>query len=370
MPFQTVSSPESDNRELVVSVIIPAYNAVRWLEIAVESACRQSLREIEILVVDDGSTDGTADLVRHLAAADPRIRLVERENGGVGAARNSGIRAARGRYIAPLDADDVWHPSKLERQVARMESGGEETGLVYCWSEKIDGTGRVITHAFRSDLEGWVPRSLILRNFIGNASVPLIRASALAAVGLYLERSEQEGAQGCEDWDLALRIAERFKVGLVPETLVSYRQIGDCMSLNAPAMATSYRTMMNRVRARNSRLEPAVLRWSAGNFHSYLVAKCFLWGDYRGCLRAMSSAVSADPVLLVNRKFYLMGLKSMIRLLTGTRPPAPWSKPSGTAESRPAVRPADAPRRLSWADSIKRRRMQVLIEEDCLHGDH
>lgn len=369
MSHRTVSSPENDNREIVVSVIIPAYNAVRWLEIAVASACGQSLREIEILVVDDGSTDGTGELVRRLAAADARIRLVARENGGVGAARNSGIRAARGKYIAPLDADDVWHPFKLERQVARMEAGGEETGLVYCWSEKIDATGRVVTHAFRSELEGWVPRSLILRNFIGNASVPLFRAGALAAVGGYLERSEQGGAQGCEDWDLALRVAERFQVGLVPETLVSYRQVGDCMSLDVRAMATSYRTMMQRVRARNPELGRAVPRWSAGNFHSYLVSKCFLWGDHRGCLRAMIAAVSADPVLLVNRKFYLMGLKSVIRLLTGTRSRAPWSKAPGEAPAKPAARPADPPRRVSWADAIKRRRMQVLIAEDCLHGD-
>lgn len=369
IPLSAMSPPKNDDREIVVSVIIPAFNAALWLEIAVGAACCQSLRQIEILVVDDGSTDGTVELVRRLAAGDSRIRLVERGNGGVGAARNSGIRAARGKYIAPLDADDVWHPSKLERQVERMESGGEETGLVYCWSEKIDDTGRVITHAFRSDLEGWVPRSLVLRNFIGNASVPLFRASALRAVGLYLERSEQAGAQGCEDWDLAIRIAERFKVGLVPETLVSYRQVDDCMSLNVRSMATSYRTMINRVRARNPELESAVLRWSAGNFHSYLVSKCFLWGDYRGCLSSMVSAVSADPVLLVNRRFYLMGLKSVIRLLTGTRSRAPWSKTSGAGQTAPSPSKVGSPRRVSWTDSIKRRRMQLLVEEDCLHGE-
>ena len=347
---------------VVVSVIIPAYNAAGWLADTLASARGQTLKDIEILVIDDGSSDGTATLVRDQMSEDGRIRLIERPNGGVGAARNSGIREARGRYIAPLDADDLWYPRKLELQVARMEACGEDVGLVYCRSEKIDAQGRIITAAFATELEGWVSRSLILRNFIGNASVPLFRASALEQIGLYLERAEQGGAQGCEDWDLSIRIAERFRVGLVREALVSYRQIGDCMSLNVAAMGESYRITMDRARARNPALESSIFRWSAGNFHSYLVAKCHLWGDYPACLRSMLRAVLEDPILLSSLKFHLMAGKSLIRLLTGTRGQAPWS---GIVDAPPQPKQRKPrPRRQAWADAIKRKRMQALLDQD------
>ena len=131
---------------------------------------------------------------------------------------------ARGKYIAPLDADDFWFPEKLEKQVACMEQYGIETGLVYCWSTLIDEHGDFFSNGLPQTVEGRLRHALILRNVVGCASVPLFRASALEQVGLYLTRAEQAGAQGCEDWDLSLRIAEIFSIRVVPESLVAYRQ--------------------------------------------------------------------------------------------------------------------------------------------------
>jgi glycosyltransferase involved in cell wall biosynthesis len=341
----------------IVTVVIPAFNAEAWLALTLQSACSQTLREIEILVVDDDSRDETARIALDHASRDPRIRLIQRENGGVGAARNSGIREARGKYVAPLDADDLWLPEKLEAQVACIEAGGEEMGLVYCWSEKIDSQGRRLTDSFPFEIEGHAHVPLILRNFIGNASVPMFRTSALAEVGLYLNCEEQEGAQGCEDWDLCIRVAEKYAIGLVRRPLVSYRQVEACMSLNIPWMSLSYEIAMRRARERNPGIPREVFRWSAGNFYSYLCSKCFLWADYPGCLRSMVKAISADAMLVTSRRLHLMGLKSIIRIATGTRGRLP--EPSSPApQSSPATN-----RKMSWSDSIQAKRWQKAIEQ-------
>lgn len=342
--------------EILVSVVIPAYNAETWLPLTLESACRQTLREIEILVVDDDSSDRTAEIAREYSARDPRVRLIQRKNGGVGAARNSGIAEARGKYVAPLDADDLWSPDKLAAQVACMEEGGEQMGMCYCWSEKIDARGARITAGFPFEIEGSVLRPLLLRNFVGSGSVPMFRATALQKIGRYLERSEQGGVQGCEDWDLSLRIAGQYQVGLVRRCLVGYRQLAECMSLNADGMGRSYEVIMARAKVRNTGLPPEAFRWSAGNFYSYLVAKCFLWSDYAGCLHSMARAVSADRMLFGNHRFYLMGLKSLARIVTGTR-----GLPPGAVPDAPEKR-----QRSSWAESIQSRRWQEAIATTAL----
>ncbi len=344
----------------MVTVLVPAHNAARWLPPTLKSACSQTLQAIEILVVDDGSKDDTAAVVEALASVDPRIRLIRQANAGVGAARNTAILAARGKYLAPLDADDIWYPEKLELQVRAMEEGGESRGLVYCWSEKIDSEGRKITDAHPFEIEGSVVDLLILRNFIGNASSPMFRASALAETGLYLTRDEQGGAQGCEDWDLSIRVAEHHEVAVVRQTLVGYRQVEDCMSLNVEGMSRSYGLVMDRARSRNPGLPSKVFRWSAGNFHGYLVSKCYLWGNYRGCLRSICRAIVADPRLGMSHKFHMMGLKSLVRLATGSRGRLPQGAtvPGGRASGAQAEAP-----HLTASDGLQNRRWQQLLSE-------
>ena len=127
----------------LVSVIIPAFNAAANIRQTLNSVLAQTYQEIEVIVVDDGSSDATSAIVEEFVARDPRFQLVRQSNAGVGAARNTAIRKARGKYIAPLDADDFWFPEKLEKQVACIEQCGDETGLVYCWSTLIDRARRV-----------------------------------------------------------------------------------------------------------------------------------------------------------------------------------------------------------------------------------
>jgi glycosyltransferase involved in cell wall biosynthesis len=106
----------------VVSVVMPAYNAERFLSTAVESVLRQTVRDLELLIVDDGSTDGTVALARRFAARDDRVRVLQQANAGPGPARNVGFRAARGRFFAFLDSDDEWDPAFLSEHLAVLRA--------------------------------------------------------------------------------------------------------------------------------------------------------------------------------------------------------------------------------------------------------
>jgi glycosyltransferase involved in cell wall biosynthesis len=151
----------------LVSVIVPAFDAAASIRQTLNSVLAQTYQEIEVIVVDDGSSDATSAIVEEFVARDPRFHLIRQSNAGVGAARNTAIRKARGKYVAPLDADDYWFPGKLEKQVACMEQSGRETGLVYCWSTVIDDQGGLLSSCSHT-VEGRLRRVLILRNVVGN----------------------------------------------------------------------------------------------------------------------------------------------------------------------------------------------------------
>jgi glycosyltransferase involved in cell wall biosynthesis len=247
-----------------------------------------------------------------------KVQLLRQTNAGVGAARNTGIRKARGKYIAPLDADDLWLPEKLEKQVACMEQGDDEIGLVYCWSKLIDDESNVFGKLPPETIQGRARHALILGNFIGNASVPLLRATALQKVGLYLTRAEQGGGQGCEDWDLSVRIAEACSIRVIPEFLVLYRQSDSSMSFQAEKMAASFAIFWRRARQRNCDLSAASFRWSAGVFYLYIARKGFVSGHYHRCLGYLKEAIRGNPVLLLKTEIYRLFFKSLLKIVMGS----------------------------------------------------
>lgn len=261
----------------MVTVVIPAYNAKEWIGFTLESACAQTLSEIEVLVVDDGSSDGTADIADEFALRDPRIRVIRQANAGVGAARNTAIREARGKFVAPLDADDLWHPEKLQKQVNCMDRYGERVGLVYCDFWYVDENGTTLPQHGSEPVTvmGKCRKRLIYSNFIGNASVPLFRTEALRSCGLYLTREEQNGAQGCEDWDLHLRVSEQWEFAPAPEKLVGYRQLVTCMSAGGSGMTRSFSVVLERARERNPDLPAVLFHWSEAQFQRDRFRKSF-----------------------------------------------------------------------------------------------
>jgi glycosyltransferase involved in cell wall biosynthesis len=282
-----------------ISVVIPAYNASATLAETIISVQKQTFTNFEIIVVDDGSTDQTGTIAKELSAHEPRLRLIHRGNDGVAAARNAGLKAARAPYIAPLDADDVWHVDKLMRQMRRFAEVGPDTVLVYSWSVDIDGAS-IITD-LRLDLdrfEGDVYSALVLMNFIGNASVPLIRRDALVRIGGWDPSLLARNAQGCEDWQTYLRLAEIGDFALAPGFLIGYRQSATAMSRQVEAMTRSYRLVMDEARARHRELPSALFRWSQAAFEFYRFELLYGLGAKTASLLPLAFCISLDPTWL------------------------------------------------------------------------
>jgi glycosyltransferase involved in cell wall biosynthesis len=206
-----------------VAVIIPVFNGERTIDATLASARGQTWPNIEIIVVDDGSTDNTRGIVEQHQLADSRVRLISQRNLGVAAARNRGISATSADFIAPLDADDLWAPQKITLQMEKALSGGNDVGLVYTWFARIDVVGSVIRTDHRPMFEGRILNHMCRGNFIANGSSPLIRRRTLDRVGGYDESLRARDAQGCEDLLLYLRIAEVSEFRVVPQPLTGYR---------------------------------------------------------------------------------------------------------------------------------------------------
>jgi glycosyltransferase involved in cell wall biosynthesis len=149
----------------LVSVIMPVYNAEAWLRRAIDSVLAQSYERLELIAVDDGSSDRSPELLQAYAAADARVRVLHQPcNGGVAAARNAGIAAAHGDYVAFLDADDWWHPAKLERQLASMRGSGALISYTAYW--RIAEDGHVLSRVTPPAQVNW--QDMLASNFIGN----------------------------------------------------------------------------------------------------------------------------------------------------------------------------------------------------------
>jgi glycosyltransferase involved in cell wall biosynthesis len=128
----------------IVSVIIPAYNAAKFVGRTLESLGAQTFAEFEAIVVDDGSNDDTADVVNEVVGRDSRFRLIRQANGGVAAARNRALAEARGRYLANLDSDDMWRPTFLERTIAALEAAGDEAVFAFAQTLWVDEQDRLL----------------------------------------------------------------------------------------------------------------------------------------------------------------------------------------------------------------------------------
>jgi glycosyltransferase involved in cell wall biosynthesis len=206
-----------------VSVIVPLYNGGATIERTLASALAQTWSNLEVLVVDDGSTDDGPERVERVAARDRRVRLLQQTNAGVAAARNCGAAQARSEHLAFLDADDLWTPEKVALQMEAMEGGGDAVGLAYTWSALIDDEDRVYSTAYKPEAEGRVFRDMCRGNMIGNGSSVLIRRAAFERVGGFDSTLRERGAQGCEDLVMYLAIAEHYEFRVVRRFLTGYR---------------------------------------------------------------------------------------------------------------------------------------------------
>lgn len=249
---------EAISEEVVlVTIVMPAYNAVPYLSDSVRSVLAQDYTQFELLIVDDGSTDETAQLAQGFAVQDDRVRVIHQPNGGVARARNTGIEQARGSAIAFLDADDLWNPETLGLWVYTLTHLPETVGVVYAWSLDIDESNQLTGGFHAARVVGPVLPTLVAHNFLGNASATIVRTVAVQSVGGYDPSFRDRGAQGCEDWDFYLKLAQQWEFAVVPQFLVRYRKPSLSMSRDYDQMARSQQGILQSLRQR----VPGLPRW-------------------------------------------------------------------------------------------------------------
>lgn len=256
-----------------VSVVIPTYNYGRFIAEAIESALAQTLRPSEIVVVDDGSTDDTERIV---GAFGERVRYVRQENAGVCAARNRGVAESKGDIIAFLDADDRLEPTAIEKQAAFFENDAE-IGLVYCGVREFDSESGETLKLFLDGAGDRVAENLLLwqEPVIAAPGLVVVSRKAFGDVGGF-DTQMKVG----EDWDFCYRVAQKFKIGFVPEPLVNYRIHSAAAHLNVHEMERGMSRFYEKAFATD---DPSVLRLrrrAYGNFHRILSGSYFVAGDY------------------------------------------------------------------------------------------
>jgi GT2 family glycosyltransferase len=304
----------SSNDQLV-SVVVPVRNGERLIGRSLTSALAQTFEPLEIIVVDDGSTDGTVAIVEALAARDGRLRLCRRAHSGVSATRNFGAEQSRGDFIAPLDADDLWHPEKISRQMVAMQKSSN-IGLVYCWAVEIDESDCIIPPIRPGRLaEGNVLVEMIAKaGVIPSGGNPLIRRSYFDAVGGYDTRVTHG-----EDWKLYLALAAICEFAVVPKHLVGYRRSTASASRNITAMAHGMDAVAGWIVQKWPAMPEAVLREMTYNKSIYLTHLALTNNQFADAVRYKLDGLRVWPQGVLSLDTVEFGLRLMARIAGITR---------------------------------------------------
>lgn len=281
----------------LVSVVIPTYNRADIIDRAIESVLRQSYEQFELLVVDDSSSDETVETVE--AYDDPRIRVIELgSNQGPAEARNTGIREAKGGFIAFLDSDDFWHPEKLEEQLATFEELGTDYGLVYT-------DAYILTDGYLKKRErreqGEIYRREIVQDRIPGTSAVMVRAGLLAQ----METLFDPQLPAREDYDLWLRLTQQTKVHYVARPLAAFdRGYTNRRSADCEAHIEACEEILRRIRDRTPDLTEEEWQEIRSAHYRSLALTLAAYGEYRHAAQAVcegissfSTAIKSSPVL-------------------------------------------------------------------------
>jgi glycosyltransferase involved in cell wall biosynthesis len=268
---------------------MPAYNAARTLRDSVQSVLEQTVRDIEVIVVDDGSTDGTLEAAR--AIDDPRVTVLSQPNAGVSAARNTGARASRGNYVAFLDSDDLWLPFKLERQLEILDRNPEvhavQSGVIY-----VDDRLRTLSVRRCEEWKDPVLDTLCFRN------LPAFPSTVVFTREKFSERGGFDPSLVIlEDWDLAIHAARHWELRSVPEPLALYRVHQGNRSRDVSIHVEPGERVLQRVFA-DPEL-PARVRLKErsvyARFYLMLAGGAFRARDWGNCARWVVRAARLDP---------------------------------------------------------------------------
>lgn len=300
----------------LISVIIPVYNGAKTIRETISSVLAQSFADLEIIVVNDGSTDATAEILADLP--NRKIKVHAFPNAGPSVSRNRGFRLSAGDYIAYLDADDLWAQDKLKEQFQALQQY-PAAGVAYAWTHHIDASGQFVRRGGKHQAQGSVLGHLLLTNILEHGSNPLIRRQAVAAVGGFDER-----LRTAEDWDFYLRLAARYEFVVVKKPLIYYRQSphsfsGDVTRVEKDALAVIKRAFKEAPPA----LRP-LHRQSQANIYAYLIFKALDGAlERKKTLKAISylcRAAGKNPEMRRDKMFLL---QVMVKILVHSLIPEP-----------------------------------------------
>ena len=260
------------------------------------SAMTQTHRDLEICVVDDGSTDQTFELASEVAGGDPRVTILQQDNAGVAAARNHALALTKCSVTTWLDADDIWHPTKIERQLATLQAASEPPSFVYSGYRLIDDEDRIIPN-FRTlvDVSGHTLCKQIATNFFSNISSIMIPTHLARKFGGHDPRLRKWGIEGAEDLLLQLQLSTVGPAACCREALVGYPMHRQNMSLGYSRAARSNVRAINLV----AELEPSIPNWvlKLGRARTAGYALHMLrQRDITGAIRLLTDLAKAQPV--------------------------------------------------------------------------
>ena len=273
----------------LVSVVIPARNAEATLVRTLWSVSNQTYKPIEVIVVDDGSTDNTAHLAKEYGQALPNFKLIRQQAMGLSAARNAGIAASSGEYIAPLDADDIWNPTKLAKQVERIKES-PECGIVYTFVRYINNNDSIMMDGNPQIFPRRAHARHLYESLIGGGSSVLVKKKALEEVGGY------DPSWDCwEDLGLQLKIASRYELEVIPEYLVGYRVTIGSLTSDIDRMLAGWRKARSTFMDIFPQIPSSVHSCAHGSRCLMFAQRFWSQGRFFKCLILLIEAIIFDP---------------------------------------------------------------------------
>ncbi len=273
-----------------VSVVIPSYNAMKYLPETVESVLQQTFADFELLIIDDGSSDKTVDWVSQLD--DSRIRLISQPNQGAASARNTGIKYSKGKYIAFLDADDLWRTTKLEKQVRYLEDN-PAVGLVHTWTAFIQSDGIPTGRLMTTHGKGNVWEQMVVYNLVRCGSTAMVRRCCFEDVGYF-----DQTLKYAEDWDMWIRISANYSFETIHEPLVLYREHANNKSKNYEGQLDSFCKILNKVFQDYSSSNNYLKRKAFGRAYLHAAWRAFsISEEKQRASELLQQALTFDPTL-------------------------------------------------------------------------
>lgn len=280
---------------VAITVVIPAYNAAQYLPEAIESVLSQTFADFEAFIIDDGSTDNTAEVARLYVERDSRFKYFSQANQGVSASRNQGIKLAKAELIAFLDADDQWLPNKLETHVKHFDSS-PDLGISFGQVEFMLSTGQPTGVTSRSRLSKIEPKHLYYENLIVNPSNAVIRRKALEQVGYF-----NQDLITMEDLELFLRIiCSGWKVEGIDQVLTRYRTTQTGLSSNLYRLEQDWQRVSEVAQSYAPELVQEHYQCAKAYFLRYLARRTLrLGGSAKVGLGFMMRSLQTDWTLLL-----------------------------------------------------------------------